>query len=251
MIDIDIASCLQTGSRDHNEDDLRSGHAGLLSWAVLSDGAGGHRRGDEASRLVVATIDERLAQASQGGHLQAAALAEAVECAHGRLSDAQAGSAGRQRMHATVVVLWIDRGRGEALWAHVGDSRLYRVRDSRAEALTRDDSVVQQMVDAGFLTPQAARHHPRKNQLLSALGGAEPVEVHVTAQAQPLHDGDAFLLCSDGWWDTLEAEAIARSCQASADAARWLAAMRDDIAAQALATQDNFSAVALRLHRRR
>lgn len=246
FLPLDVHTCVDPGARDHNEDDLRVGEAGDLAWAVLSDGAGGHSRGDEASRRVVTTVDEAMRRAATAGEgLSAVRLGDAIEQAHARLNAEQARLQGRHRMHATVVALCLDRVRGEVVWAHVGDSRLYRLRDGVAVALTRDDSLVQQMVDAGFLTPEAAHHHPRKNQLLCALGGAEPIEVHVATAPQPVRAGDAFLLCSDGWWDVVTPDAIARTRQHAVDAADWLQRMRSLILEANASGQDNYSAVAV------
>jgi serine/threonine protein phosphatase PrpC len=146
-------------------------------------------------------------------------------------------------MHSTVVVLWIDLRRANALWSHVGDSRLYRVRDGVAVLLTSDDSVVQRMVDAGLMSAEQAGTHPQKNQLLAALGVEDDVEPHTASAA--LRDGDAFLLCSDGWWDALDAAAIADDLARSDGPHDWLEAMHERIRARAAPRQDNFSAIAL------
>lgn len=244
LLALDVHTCAAPGARDHNEDDLRVGQAGALAWAVLSDGAGGHSRGDEASRRVVTTVHDALRQGAAQG-LSAARLGAAIEQAHASLNAEQAHLQGRRRMHATVVALVIDRVRGEAVWAHVGDSRLYLLRDGAVLALTRDDSVVQQMVDAGFLTPEAALQHPRKNQLLCALGGTEPVDVHLHTPPLALRGGDAFLLCSDGWWDVVQPEAMVRTHRRAVDAADWLQRMHSLILEADLPNQDNYSAVTL------
>src|SRR6202008_2011341 len=97
----------------------------------------------------------------------------------------------------------IDTESGHALWGNVGDSRLYLVRDERAAALTRDDSVLQWMVDSGLWQPEQLEGHPQRNPLLAALGADERIEPHVSADPLELHDRDAFLLCSDGWWHSV------------------------------------------------
>jgi len=80
-----------------------------------------------------------------------------------------------------------------ALWGHVGDSRLYLLRDQRASAVTRDDSVLQWMVDAGLWQADQLHQHPQRNQLMAALGADEGVEPHLSADPFELRDGDAFL----------------------------------------------------------
>jgi PPM family protein phosphatase len=242
MLHIDIAARSQPGARSRNEDDLRYGTGGALWHAVLADGAGGHRGGATAADLVVRLVALQL---------QAATVAS-VDVLHGALCDAhvalgeqQQGRRSRERMHATVVALWVDAEREEALWSHVGDSRLYMLRRGRVCHVTRDDSVVQQLIDAGYVTEDEARDHPRKNQLLSAMGAEETIQPHTVDEAQVIQDGDAFLLATDGWWDALDRDAIESSFAAARTADDWLALMEARVSQAARPDQDNFSAVAV------
>lgn len=242
MMHIEVASRSEVGQRSHNEDDLRHGTSGSQVYAILADGAGGHSNGAMASDIVVRTAAVLLQRATV---FSPAVLEAAIEEANDVLNEGQLGLKSHQRMHATVVALWIDAQAGEALWAHVGDSRLYRVRQGHATQLTSDDSVVQHMVNAGFIKPEEARNHPRKNQLLAAMGSEEMPHVHVTTAPEPLREGDAFLLCTDGWWDHLEPEDIER-CMLGADSPRaWLDKMAAQVAAQRVPNQDNYTAVAV------
>ena len=113
------------------------------------------------------------------------------------------------------------------------------------DLVTSDDSVVQRMVDAGLLTARQAQHHPKKNQLIAALGIQDAVEPHTLAQPVPIEEGDAFLLCSDGWWDSLEESVIADTLSDASSPDEWLTAMQRHIEAQDHPKQDNFSAVAV------
>src|SRR5690606_6067715 len=174
-----------------------------------------------------------------------AVLEAALAQANDVLNAGQQGLRSQHRMHATVVALWLDMDAEEALWAHVGDSRLYRVRQGVAEQLTADDSVVQHMVDAGFIRPEEARHHPRKNQLLAAMGSEELPQIHVTLQPEPLRDGDAFLLCSDGWWDQLDLHDIAHTMHDAGHPEQWLERMAGMVARGRIPNQDNYTAVAV------
>lgn len=245
MLEIDIASRSEVGARSHNEDDLRTGRGAQpdrLWFAVLSDGAGGHSNGATASDLVVRTAALHLQREAAFGE---ATLQRCITDANQVLNAGQQGLKSHQRMHATVVALWLDLAAQHAIWAHVGDSRLYLMRHGRLQQMTRDDSVVQQMIDAGFLPASEARHHPRKNQLLAALGSEEAVDVHVSHPPLALRDGDAFLLCSDGWWDALEPGEIERCFDASGQASHWLDQMAQLIDQRRLPNQDNYSAVAV------
>lgn len=242
MLRIEIAARSEVGTRRRNEDDLRFGQDEAWCHAVLADGAGGHRDGALASELVVRTISARMQAAT---HATPELLSEWVHAAHAALDEQQRAAGGLERMHATVVLVWVDVGSELALWSHVGDSRLYMLRRGRVCHVTRDDSVVQQMVDAGFITPAEAHDHPGKNQLIAALGIEGPIEPHTVDEAQAVQDGDAFLLCSDGWWDVLGRPRIEATFAAAHSAAHWLDLMHAEVQGAARAGQDNFSAIAV------
>ncbi|CDS48409.1 Protein phosphatase 2C-like:Protein phosphatase 2C-like [Polaromonas sp. CG9_12] len=242
MLAIRIATCTQTGARDHNEDDMRYGVADGAAYAVLSDGAGGHDNGAIASDLVVRLVALRLQAAVD---VNAVELHEAVLEAHELLLLQQQDAVSeRQRMHATMVALWIDAQRGLALWSHVGDSRLYLLRAGRVCHVTRDDSVIRQMIDAGLIDAAAAESHPMKHHLVCAMGVADEFVAHTIERPFALTEGDALLLCSDGWWEPLQAVDIERTLGQAQNPEQWLQAMQVLIAQKANPTQDNYSAIA-------
>lgn len=243
MLDIAMAARSEPGLRTTNEDALRVGRAGDRHYAVLADGAGGHDRGAEAARRVVERVAAALAGGDAAPPFDPAWLERALLDAHEELQAVQRGAQGRRRRHATAVVLWLDGAAGEALWSHVGDSRLYRFRGGAVECLTADDSVVGRMVESGVLTPRQALDHPLRNHLLAALGMAEAIEPH-TRPAAAVGERDAFLLCTDGWWSTLDEAEMADALAAAATPQHWLDAMAGSIASRGSAGQDNFSAVA-------
>jgi len=172
-------------------------------------------------------------------------LTAALQHAHAELQDAQVGTEGRGRMHATVVVLWIDSQNDRALWSHIGDSRLYRLRYGAVDLVTADDSVVQRLLESGTLTAAQAQNHPMKNRLLAAVGMQEGVEPHTLESAVMLEDGDAFLLCSDGWWGVLSEAEILSTLRDAETPQAWLEAMRALIESRSLQGQDNYSAIAV------
>lgn len=241
MLDIEIASRSEVGGRSHNEDDLRHGRNGPFCYAVLADGAGGHKGGAVAADLVVRLAAHAFQSAVQASPGELTGL---VVQAHEALLQRQ-GKEARDRMHATLVALWIDARRQEALWTHVGDSRLYLLRHGRVLHVTQDDSVVQQMVAAGYLTPEEAQNHPKKNQLLAAMGTEGEVTPNTLEQAIPIEDGDAFLLCSDGWWDHFEPRDLEAHFAEASSPADWLQRMAAHIARHATPRQDNYSAIAV------
>jgi serine/threonine protein phosphatase PrpC len=242
MLEIAIATRSERGRRERNEDAVRVGKVGQTWHLLLADGAGGHAHGAEASQRVVDGIERALLAAAPG--FEAGILDAALKSAHAELQRVQRDAQGTQRMHSTVVALWIDITHERALWSHVGDSRLYRLRYGVIDAVTVDDSVVQRMVEGGLLTPLQAREHPHKNQLVSALGMDDAIEPRTIAHAVEIEDGDAFLLCCDGWWDALTDAQILSTLEQADSPPEWLDAMQREIEARALPRQDNFSAIA-------
>jgi PPM family protein phosphatase len=195
--------------RPHNEDAAFA----TPRLAAVADGVGGHAAGEVASRIVIGvlaglekswvdgSLDEALARAVADGNDRIALL---MEC---RPETAGMGTT------LTAVALHDDY-----VVANIGDSRTYLLRDGELRRLTRDDSYLQELLDAGVVSPEAARAHPHRNLVTAALDGAagrEPTITRVPARA-----GDRLLLCSDGVSDVLDepqiAELLAREDAADA-----------------------------------
>jgi PPM family protein phosphatase len=240
---IRLAAITDAGARKANEDNLRHGGGPNGTYAVLADGAGGHSRGAEASLRAVDCFERVLLD--PGVAFSPHNLTQIVRLAHAELLSLQGSDRPEARMHTTLVALWVDAPGNHVLWTHVGDSRLYRVRQGRAEQLTQDDSVVQQMVLAGVITPEQSRNHPQKNHLLAALGIEGDIEPHTVVRPVELLEGDAFLLCSDGWWEGFEPQDIATTLGRALSADDWLADMHARVQARQTPRQDNFSAIAV------
>jgi len=233
-------SCI--GARSRNEDcvgvEQVRGH-----WClVLSDGAGGHSDGALASRLVV---DRVLAGFRSRPPIDASDLSELLLDAHDAVVAAQRSRGATDpasAMHATVVVLVIDTTTGRALWGHVGDSRLYHWRDGRVVAMTRDDSVLQWMLDAGVVDPARMQDVVHRGLLLAALGSEGDVEPHVSEPLE-LHESDVFLLCSDGWWSGFDEATIEALLAQASTPEDWLESMAAATLSRAEPKQDNYSAI--------
>jgi len=229
------------GGREYNEDCTAIERRDRHCLLVLSDGAGGHAGGAVASRTAVNKVLDGFRARPPA---DAEDLAELVLDAHDAVLAAQRGaSRPAQAMHATIVVLSIDLERGTALWSHVGDSRLYVLRRGEVIEVTRDDSVVQWMVDSGYLAAEQARSHPKKNRLLAALGADADIQPTVHGEPFAIEEGDAFLLCTDGWWDCLGAGQIEQELSLAPTVEAWVDAMAATIAAGSDPDHDNYSAV--------
>ena len=158
---------------------------------ALSDGMGGAEAGEVASALVLESLQKALEREAKG------AIHEQLEAAVQRANRNvffEAKLENRHGMGATLVALFI-RG-DEAYIAEVGDSRGYLLRKGRLRQITRDQSLVQLLVDQGVMTPDEARSSPSKNVILQAMGLAKDVRVAIARLR--LRQGDRFVLCSDG-----------------------------------------------------
>jgi serine/threonine protein phosphatase PrpC len=240
---IRLAQRTCVGARAHNEDCLAIEHHGAHSCLVLSDGAGGHRQGALAAQLVVQRVIEGFRSRQP---VDVRDLAELLLDAHDAVVAGQRDEAARgaaSQMQATVVCLVIDTENKVALWGHVGDSRLYQWRGGQLQSVTRDDSVLQWVLDTGLVHRTRAAEVRHGGVLLAALGAEEEAAPHV-AELQELEPADAFLLCSDGWWGALDPPLISRLLTEVGSPEEWLDAMLAHTTASADAFQDNHSAIA-------
>lgn len=188
--------------RPHNED----AHAVGDRLCLVADGMGGHAAGDVAAALAVESLVESLAAVAVPGRDD---LTSAVRSANAAIRDVASRTPSAAGMGTTVVgaaVVAADAGQAVAVF-HVGDSRCYRWHAGELRLVTRDHSLVQQLVDAGRLSPADAEAHPMGNVVTRALGVDDEVDPDVVVIAQaPCR----LLLCSDGLHDELPARAIGR-----------------------------------------
>ena len=223
---MDCDSYTDAGGRAVNEDSLYCGDTLL----IVADGLGGHGGGDRASRLAVSTVS----QALEGAPPDEDAICDAVMKAHEEISGAFASS------RTTIALVSWD---GESAYAaHVGDTRIYQFRGGRIIFQSRDHSVCQMYVMTGEITQDEIRGHSERNKLLRALGGGDTVKVEV--HPIDLREGDAVLLCSDGFWELIVEDDMVRTLREAKDAKSWLAAMRAIVAKKLNAGSDNNTAVA-------
>lgn len=191
-------------SRARNEDALlQRPDRGLVA---VADGMGGHAAGDIASRIAVDVVDDRTAHLPDQD--QADYLGQTVVAAHDAILRAARADPELSGMGTTLTLLRVDPGTGRGHVVHVGDSRAYLWRDGRLDQLTRDQTWVQDQVDAGLISPTQAHGHPFSAMLTGALG-IEDVELEVEVVPIELRPDDVCLLCSDGLMAGLDDDRIA------------------------------------------
>ncbi|MDE2295392.1 MAG: Stp1/IreP family PP2C-type Ser/Thr phosphatase [Gammaproteobacteria bacterium] len=199
--------------REHNEDAIAAeAEIGLF---VLADGMGGYNAGEVASGIAVKTIMNLVRDALAREDLSAndpetgltrpsIILRDAIHRANNIIYHTSRTQPQCEGMGTTVVACLFHDNRVSI--AHVGDSRLYRLRDNRFEQLTLDHSLLQELVDRGFYSQQEAQRASNKNYVTRALGVEETVQVEINEE--PVHARDYYVLCSDGLSDMLEDEDI-------------------------------------------
>jgi PPM family protein phosphatase len=191
--------------RARNEDSVKIRED--FGLAIIADGMGGHPGGDTASGLAaLTTADDIIAQLQDGGATRDVDMARSVSRAHEALRAWVAEHAELEGMGTTLTALLVESDRSRYLIGHVGDSRAYRLRASGLERITRDDSWVQDQIDAKVLTPEQAGRHPYRH-LLSQCVGLEDVPTPRVYDGN-VEPGDGFLLCTDGLTGHLDDESI-------------------------------------------
>ena len=228
--------------RKQNQDAIALPGGGEPWLFVLSDGMGGAQGGEVASGLVAPTSGRAFAQARASGAGLAQALASAVEEANREIFRRAEAESRLWGMGATVAAA--AQGGAPAQAANVGDSRCYLFRAGRLRQVTRDNSLVEEELARGVITPAEARDHQMKNVLTRAVGSRPQVEVDL--YTLDLRDGDVILICSDGLHGPLDEAALARELsRAGGDVERAAQAMVD--AANREGGPDNIAVIVIRV----
>jgi protein phosphatase len=206
---VDLAELSDAGrdpAKQVNEDSSGYAETPAGHLAVVCDGMGGHSGGREASQAAVKTILDHFAN-DTGETPPGALLTRSIEAAARAVYAIGGSSPPELRPGSTCVAVLFHDGFADV--AHVGDSRVYLVRRGSIRRVTRDHSMVQDLIDSGVLSPEEALHHPDANKITRALGIGAEVEVELSEQVV-LEAGDTFVLATDGLTDLVMDEEIAR-----------------------------------------
>lgn len=241
-MDIEYYMFTDKGGREINEDCVKTASYGDSYCFVLCDGLGGHGRGEVASALVAESIAQRFAANGDSDTFIETALDEAQE----KLLSEQKRLHAPMEMKTTATVLTINGG--EYKIGHIGDSRVYVFRKNKVLSRTLDHSVPQMLVLAGDIKEKHIRRHPDRNRLLRVMGVEWDSPRYEISESGTLKKGDAFLLCTDGFWEPITEKEMSKALKSSKSAEEWTAKMTELIRKNAdLADMDNFSAVTVRI----
>lgn len=164
--------------------------------AIIADGMGGEEGGEVASRLAVETVRrEYLKSTEADAHDR---LLRGFQAAHGTILNFAREHPELRNMGTTCTAVAINDGL--AYFAHVGDSRLYLIRDSSILRLTHDHTAINRLLETGAITPEEAETHPQRHVLTAALGAKPEVSADIAQAPIPLERGDVLVLCTDGLW---------------------------------------------------
>ena len=230
------------GGRKVNQDRLAYSYSKDVLLLVIADGMGGHARGEIAAEITVNTITHRFQQEAR------TTLRKPLEFLKGAFNAAHRAILAFADEHdmlecprTTCVACVIQDGK--AWWAHSGDSRLYVLRRGKLAATTLDHSRVQQLIDSGMITAEAAETHPDRNKIYNCLGGVLLPEVTLSDE-WALEVGDNVVLSTDGFWTQIPVTQLAAKLEGDS-ILTLMPTLLEKAEARAGSEADNLSVVAL------
>lgn len=228
----------RTGGRSVNEDAIgKARDKGILCIAV-ADGLGGHNAGEIASKLAVETILKSFADMPV---FSKESIKRYITDAHNAILRKAKTDPDYLHMSSTIVVLLVKGKR--ALWAHVGDSRLYRLEKNKIAEVTEDHSLAFLDFMNGDIEYDQIRESENQSRLTNALGSY--IKDLKISEETLLSSSSAFLLCTDGWWEYVRENDIESLSESSRDARGWLERMLAVREANAPENSDNYTAAAV------
>ncbi|MBN8588036.1 MAG: serine/threonine-protein phosphatase [Rhodothermia bacterium] len=235
------ASITNAGGRKVNQDfaQFATVPPDGICW-VVADGLGGHGGGEVAAETAVLKILETFAQTPQPTQ---ETITMCILAAQEAILKKQETEDHLKRMRTTLVMMVGDRQKVQ--WAHIGDSRLYCFRAGGLLEFTLDHSVPQALVDAGSISPADIRTHEDRNRILRSLGNQNDLRPTIRPERFDVQSGDAFLMCTDGFWEYVHEIEMQADLAKSVSPEEWLRWMEDRILARVKGENDNYTATAV------
>jgi len=231
----DTATFTSPGGMSSNEDAVFLTQDNQRLVAIVADGLGAHGGGDIASAIAT----EVLYLALTIGHIDANAITACFAAANTAVLEKQEPGL---EMRSTAVMLVLEEG--YATFAHVGDSRGYAFRNGQIVRQTEDHSVSQMAVLRGDITPDQIRFDKNRNRLVYVLGMDSGTQEELTP-LEPSIKGDAYLLCSDGFWEYIYENEMEMDLTRARNADEWISLMLTRVTARVPVKHDNLSAIAV------
>jgi len=232
----------KVGDRSGNEDRVGYSYSRDVMLMVIADGMGGHDQGEVAAETAVTEITRRFQQEARNKLRRPFDfLVSAIQSAHRAIVSHAVEKNLLECPRTTCVACVIQNG--YAYWAHAGDSRLYVIRKGQLVAATQDHSKIQQMLDAGQITPEQAARHPDRNKIFSCLGGVVPPHIDIGREVR-LESGDTVMLMTDGFWAHIPAALLGSMLQKQA-VTSLMPGLMNEAQRRANGESDNLTVVAM------
>jgi serine/threonine protein phosphatase PrpC len=243
-LNVETAQVSLVGNRSDNQDRASVVIGDNRILLTVADGMGGHIGGDVAAEAAIDALVRSFKRLRGGihdiGDFMRAGIAEAHEAVV--MLGAELAPELRPRTTITLCIV----ADNCATWAHVGDSRIYLLRDQKVLTRTRDHSAVEMLVRQGLIKDADVHTHPMRNFVEQCLGGEPELPTITVSDPFPLMAGDIVLLCSDGLWAPLSDQYLAQEMGTRLDLQTLLEVMAAEATERAAPTSDNVTAVALR-----
>lgn len=237
---ISYATYSGVGSREVNEDSLGAFEKGSEHCFVLCDGLGGHGMGDVASSLIVDVFKDQFSKSSD----MATFLGPTFQAAQDILMAQQKMKNAGKKMKTTAVAIVHDEK--NAYIGHIGDSRVYVFAKNKVKKRTLDHSIPQMLVLSGEIKESEIRNHPDRNIILRVLGIEWEEPMYELMDPIPLKKCQAFLCCSDGFWELIEEQKMCDLLKESNSVSEWLDKMKNVVLTNGVGkNMDNNSAIAV------
>jgi len=234
------------GDRELNQDRCALVRQGQTLLLVLADGMGGHPKGEVAAQIAVDCFVQGFGESARAIRDPPLFLRERVFNAHRNINVYGRHQEPPIEPRTTLVAALAEPTR--VTWIHLGDSRLYLLRDDQTLAETKDHSYVRMLVEQGTIREQDIDSHPLRNYVTRSLGGAGEAPEPSLGSWQGLQQGDLLLLCSDGLWASLGTARLRQAvAKRSTPLQQLLTKLAESARREAYPQSDNVSAVAARL----
>ncbi|WP_298235830.1 PP2C family serine/threonine-protein phosphatase [uncultured Azohydromonas sp.] len=233
------------GAREENQDRMATVVDGDVALVAVFDGMGGHSDGARAAELAKQVVLSRFNAVSHPLLDPLAFLHISLGAAHSEMVGIGAQLPLEHRPRATGALCLVQDS--TAWCVHVGDSRIYHLRDGEVLSRTRDHSHVELLVQEGLISAQQAQSHPMRNFVESCLGGDAMLPEMLVGRCVRVKSGDTLLVCSDGFWSNLLDEDVAASIYSGVALQPALRALSEFAVRRAGPAADNATVAALRI----
>lgn len=242
---IEHADLSLVGNREDNQDRVSVAANDRAAFLMVIDGMGGHSDGSRAADTALKSLLDSFHQTSAPLFDPLGFLHMALSKAHDDVARLGSGQSIDARPRATIAVCLVQEG--AAFWAHVGDSRVYLLRQGKVIERTRDHSHVELLLREGKITENEIANHPMRNFVECCLGGDPAIPEMTIGSRRKLQPGDVLLLCTDGIWANLRDEDIGGFFRDDSQQLRaWLEALGRRAVQASAPFSDNSTAAVLR-----